>query len=70
MSLFQKSVLNSIKQDESLVAQRWNNFQNYSAKIDAIRGFKEEVYQDGFFKDVFEYCYTGKWNQEYIEILK
>ncbi|OYZ33699.1 MAG: hypothetical protein B7Y30_09675, partial [Campylobacterales bacterium 16-40-21] len=58
----QKSVLTSIKQDESLVASRWNNFQNYIAKIDAIRGFKEEVYQDGFFKDVFESClgYTLK----------
>ncbi|MFZ2890369.1 Eco57I restriction-modification methylase domain-containing protein [Sulfuricurvum sp.] len=62
MSIFQKSVLNSIKQDESLVALRWAAFQNYIAKIDAIRGFKEEVYQDGFFKDIFESClgYTLK----------
>jgi type I restriction-modification system DNA methylase subunit len=62
LPIFQKSVINSIKQDESLVASRWNNFQNYIAKIDAIRGFKEEVYQDGFFKDIFESClgYTLK----------
>ncbi|OHD88885.1 N-6 DNA methylase [Sulfuricurvum sp. RIFCSPLOWO2_12_FULL_43_24] len=62
MSIFQKSILNSIKQDESLVALRWAAYQNYIAKIDAIRGFKEEVYQDGFFKDVFESClgYTLK----------
>ncbi|MDP3466681.1 MAG: N-6 DNA methylase, partial [Sulfuricurvum sp.] len=62
MAIFQKSVINSIQQDESLVASRWNNFQNYIAKIDAIRGFKEEVYQDGFFKDIFESClgYTLK----------
>lgn len=62
MSIFQKSILNSIKQDESLVALRWAAFQNYIAKIDAIRGFKEEVYQDGFFKDIFESClgYTLK----------
>jgi methylase of polypeptide subunit release factors len=62
LAIFQKSVLNSIKQDESLVASRWNNFQNYIGKIDAIRGFKEEVYQDGFFKDIFESClgYTLK----------
>lgn len=62
MSLFQKSILNSIKQDESLVATRWAAFQNYIAKIEAIRGFKEEVYQDGFFKDIFESClgYTLK----------
>lgn len=62
MAIFQKSVFKSIKQDESLIASRWNNFQNYIAKIDAIRGFKEEVYQDGFFKDIFESClgYTLK----------
>lgn len=62
MAIFQKSILNSLKQDEALVASRWNNFQNYIAKIDAIRGFKEEVYQDGFFKDIFESClgYTLK----------
>jgi type I restriction-modification system DNA methylase subunit len=62
LSIFQKSILNSIKQDESLVALRWAAFQNYIAKIDAIRGFKEEVYQDGFFKDIFESClgYTLK----------
>ncbi len=62
MSLFQKSVLNSIKQDESLIASRWAEYQKYLAKIEAIKGFKEEVYQDGFFKDVFESClgYTLK----------
>lgn len=62
MAIFQKSVFKSIKQDEALIASRWNNFQNYIAKIDAIRGFKEEVYQDGFFKDIFESClgYTLK----------
>lgn len=62
MSIFQKSVLNSIKQDESLIASRWAEYQKYLAKIEAIKGFKEEVYQDGFFKDVFESClgYTLK----------
>lgn len=62
MAIFQKSVFKSIKQDEALIASRWNNFQNYISKIDAIRGFKEEVYQDGFFKDIFESClgYTLK----------
>lgn len=62
MSLFQKSILNSIKQDESLIATRWAAFQNFKSKIEAIRGFKEEVYQDGFFKDIFESClgYTLK----------
>jgi type I restriction-modification system DNA methylase subunit len=62
LPIFQKSVLNSIKYDEALIASRWNNFQNYLSKVQAIRGFKEEVYQDGFFKDVFESClgYTLK----------
>ncbi|MDD5156462.1 hypothetical protein [Sulfurimonas sp.] len=54
MSIFQKSILNSTKQDESLVAQRWAKFQSYLAKISAIKGFKEEVYQDGFLEDIFE----------------
>ncbi|MCX6073668.1 MAG: hypothetical protein NTY39_05035 [Campylobacterales bacterium] len=62
MPIFQKYVLSFIKEDESLVASRWNDFQNYLSKVHAIRGFKEEVYQDGFCKDVFEAClgYTLK----------
>ena len=62
MSIFQKSIFKNIKQDESLVATRWAEFQKYIAKIDAIKDFKEEVYQDGFFKDIFENClgYTLK----------
>jgi hypothetical protein len=62
LSLFQKSVLNSIKQDESLIAHRWAEYQKYVAKVEAIKDFKEEVYQDGFFKDIFESClgYTLK----------
>jgi type I restriction-modification system DNA methylase subunit len=62
LSLFQKSILNSIKHDEVLIASRWNNFQNYLSKVQAIRGFKEEVYQDGFFTDIFVSClgYTLK----------
>lgn len=56
MSIFQKSVLNSIKQDESIVALRWANFQNYLTKIDFIKTVKEEKYQDGFLKDIFEAC--------------
>ncbi len=56
MALFQKSILNSVKHDESLIALRWAAFQNYIAKVDAIRDFKEEIYQDGFFKDIFESC--------------
>lgn len=56
MSIFQKSVLTSIKQNESLVASRWANYQNYLAKIDFIKSVKEEKFQDGFLKDIFESC--------------
>ncbi len=60
--MFQKSVLKSFKQDNGLIAQRWANFQNYLSKKEAIKSFKEEEYQDGFLKDVFEEClgYTLK----------
>ena len=62
MSIFQKSVLKNFKQDEKLVALRWASFQNYKAKVEAIKDFKEEEYQDGFLKDIFESClgYTLK----------
>ncbi|MFA6137002.1 MAG: hypothetical protein WC667_02835 [Sulfurimonas sp.] len=36
MSLFQKSVLNTFKQDESLIALRWAKYQNYLTKVEAI----------------------------------
>ncbi|RXI27336.1 hypothetical protein CRU89_06410 [Aliarcobacter trophiarum] len=62
MSMFQKSVLKTFKDDEKLVALRWAAFQNYKAKVEAIKDFKEEEYQDGFLKDIFENClgYTLK----------
>jgi len=52
LSLFQKSILNSLKQDEALIASRWAAFQNYLTKIDFIKTVKEEKYQDGFLKDI------------------
>ena len=54
--MFQKSVLNSIKQDESLVALRWAEYQKFLTKVDYIKTVKEEKYQDGFLKDIFENC--------------
>ncbi len=62
MGIFQNSVLRNTKQDEALIAHRWASFQDYLAKTEAIKGFKEEIYQDGFLKDVFENClgYTLK----------
>jgi len=56
MSMFQKSVLKSISQDESVVALGWAKYQEYLAKIDFIKKVKEEKYQEGFLKDIFENC--------------
>jgi type I restriction-modification system DNA methylase subunit len=54
--MFQQSVLKSISQDESIVALRWAKFQEFLAKKEFIQSVKEEKYQDGFLKDVFENC--------------
>lgn len=56
MSIFQPSVLKNVSQDEALIAQRWAAFQTYLSKIDFLKEVKEEKYQDGFLKDVFENC--------------
>lgn len=49
-------MIRNAKQDESIIAKRWANFQNYLAKIEFIKTVKEEKYQDGFLKDIFENC--------------
>jgi len=56
LALFQKSVLTTFVQDESKVALRWAAYQKFLAKIDFIKTVKEEKYQDGFLKDIFEAC--------------
>ncbi len=56
MSLFQKSVLNSFKHDENIIALRWANFQNYLTKIDFIKTVKEEKFQAEFLQLMFENC--------------
>lgn len=56
MSIFQKSVLKNVSQNESVVALRWAEYQKYLEKIDYIKTVKEEKYQDGFLKDIFENC--------------
>ncbi len=40
-------------QNPDLLQKRWEAFQAYQAKADAIRGLKEEAYQDGFLRDLF-----------------
>jgi len=56
VSIFQKSVLKNTSQDESVVALRWAEYQKYLEKLDFIKTVKEEKYQDGFLKDIFENC--------------
>ena len=56
--IFQKSILNSFaqKQDEVLVASRWANYLKFKEKIDFVKIVKEEKYQEGFLRDIFEKC--------------
>lgn len=56
--IFQVRVLQSYidKQDEELIALRWQKFQAFKAKIFSIKKMKEEKYQDGFLTDIFENC--------------
>ena len=54
--MFQNSILKSFSQNESLVAIRWAEFQKFLSKVDYIKTVKEEKYQDGFLKDIFENC--------------
>jgi len=56
VSLFQKSILENYKQDESKIALRWSKFQNFLAKLEFVKSVKEEKYQDGFLHDIFEEC--------------
>ena len=56
MSMFQKSIINSVKQDESKVALRWASFQKFLEKVEYIKTVKEEKYQDGFLVNIFENC--------------
>jgi 23S rRNA A1618 N6-methylase RlmF len=54
--MLQKSILNSFKQDEAKVALRWVKFQEFISKVEYIKIQKEEKYQDGFLRDIFENC--------------
>ncbi len=54
MPIFQPSVLKNFPQDESKIAPRWAKYQEFLSKIDYIKTQKEEKYQDGFLRDIFE----------------
>ena len=54
--MFQEKIVeSSIKNlDENKLLKAYDEFKKFQDKKDAIKTFKEEVYQDGFLKDVFE----------------
>jgi len=54
MALFKDKLLKEYRQDEGLIAIRWAKFQEFLAKKEFVKSVKEEKYQDGFLKDVFE----------------
>jgi hypothetical protein len=56
LSMFKKSILKNSQQDEQLLASRWLNYQEFRNKIEYVRKVKEEKYQEGFLKDIFENC--------------
>ncbi len=56
MSMFQKSIIHSVKQDDSKVALRWASFQKFLENVEYMKTVKEEKYQDGFLVDIFENC--------------
>ncbi|MBN2722254.1 MAG: N-6 DNA methylase [Campylobacterales bacterium] len=56
MALFSSSLIRDYSVDEALIATRWANFQKFLSKTDFVRDVKEEKYQDGFLKDIFESC--------------
>ncbi|MCD6172755.1 MAG: N-6 DNA methylase, partial [Sulfurimonas sp.] len=56
MSIFQKSVLKNVKQDEGLVALRYAEYQKYLEKLDYIKKVKEEKFQTEFLQLIFENC--------------
>jgi len=56
LAIFTKSLIKNKKQDEKLLAKRWLEYQKYKKKSEYIKTLKEEKYQEGFFKDLFEAC--------------
>jgi hypothetical protein len=56
--MFQNSIIKEFSKnlDNKLIATRWVSYQEYLKKIDFIKTVKEEKYQDGFLKDIFEEC--------------
>lgn len=62
--MFKQKIINKYAKtlDETKLKAAYENFKSYQAKAEAIKGFKEEEYQEGFLREVFETClgYTLK----------
>ena len=54
MRLFKNRLLNEYKQNEKLLLKRYDAYLDFIEKKEAIYRFKEEEYQEGFLKDIFE----------------
>ena len=56
--MFQPKIIKTFiqKLDTKALATAYENLKLYQAKSEAIKTFKEEVYQDGFLKEIFENC--------------
>lgn len=52
--MFQQAIFKTFSQNEELVAKRFVKYQEYKNKIEFLKTVKEEKYQDGFLKDIFE----------------
>lgn len=56
MSLFQDKILKKFLVNDEIAAPKFANYLAYKAKTNEIKNFKEEEFQDGFLRDIFENC--------------
>ncbi|NLY03337.1 MAG: hypothetical protein GXZ15_00595 [Campylobacter sp.] len=50
MQIFQPNILNTQIQNETLIAKRWANFQDFVAKIDYVKTVKKKDIKLAFWK--------------------
>ena len=64
MSLFQKSVLNKYlkTQDEHKIVAAFEKLKVYQSNKEHIKGYNEEVFQEGFLKEIFVDVFGYKLN--------
>jgi type I restriction-modification system DNA methylase subunit len=52
--VFKKAVLDRFSEDSKILQSRYQNFLEFQKKKSFVQKVKEEKYQDGFLKDIFE----------------